>query len=129
MSLSGAGLLLGLIPLVLVGCASGGAGGAAGSTSPSAAETPPGATSTTVSSNPSAPLPPVPVETRTPDEAFLASLIGLTRAEATNKAEAAGFTIRIASVDGKPRALTMDYSPQRINVNLAHDKVTEATVG
>ena len=121
--------LLGLASLAIVGCSSGGTGGSAGSTSPSAAATSPAATSTTVSGDPSAPAAPVPMATKTPDAAFLASLIGLTRAEAATKAEAAGFTIRIASVDGQPRALTMDYSPQRININLAHDKVTEATVG
>jgi hypothetical protein len=112
------------VPMAVASCAGGGTGGSADASSPSAV-----ATSTTVSADPSAPAPPAPVATSTPDEAFLASLIGLTRAEATQKAAAAGFTIRIASVDGKARALTMDYSPQRINVNLAHDKVTEATVG
>ncbi len=124
---SGVVALLGLTPLLIVGCGSGGSSGtgnSAGTTNPSSA-----VTSTTTTSNPTAPVPPVPAVTNSPDAAFLASLVGLTLAEATKKVEAAGFTIRIASVDGKPRALTMDYSPQRINVNLAHDKVTKATVG
>ena len=66
----------------------------------------------------------------TPDAAaVLAALKGLTQEQAEAKVTAAGYTIRIASVDGQPRALTMDYSPSRINLDITGGVVTGATVG
>lgn len=79
-----------------------------------------------VSSTPTASLPPVAPE---PDnDAVSQALVGLPEAAAQAKAEAAGYTVRVAVVDGEPRALTMDYRPDRINVELENGVVVGAYV-
>ena len=79
-------------------------------------------------------LPPLPpplqdVTTQPDAAAVSAALVGLPLADAETKAQAAGYTTRIASVDGEPRALTMDYSPSRINLEVVADRVTATSVG
>ena len=75
--------------------------------------------------NPSLP-PPSPE----PDnDAVDAALQGMSQADAESTAIAAGYTIRIASVDGEGRAMTMDYRYDRINLELEGGLVTRAYVG
>lgn len=59
----------------------------------------------------------------TPEEA--AVLVGLTEAEATAEAEARGWSLRVARLDGEDLALTEDYSPTRVNVAVEAGEVTE----
>lgn len=73
--------------------------------------------------------PPLPPPTPEPDnEAVEAALLGMSQADAESKAIAAGYTIRIASVDGEGRAMTMDYRFDRINLELEGGLVTRAYV-
>lgn len=61
--------------------------------------------------------------------AFAVTLLGRTRAEAKAAAQAAGYTFRVVSVDGQPRAVTMDYRPDRIDATIVKGVVTEVSVG
>lgn len=56
-------------------------------------------------------------------------LLGLTEAEATAAAESRGWAVRIAERDGEQFALTMDYSPTRVNLTIQDDLVTYVFVG
>lgn len=56
-------------------------------------------------------------------------LLGLTEAEATAAAESRGWTVRIAARDGEQFALTMDYSPTRVNLTIDNDLVTYLFIG
>lgn len=78
---------------------------------------------------PALPPPVQDVSTQPDTAAVSAALVGLPLTEAEAKAQAAGYTTRIASVDGEGRALTMDYSPSRINLDVVAEKVTNASVG
>ncbi len=51
-------------------------------------------------------------------------VIGLPVDEAEAAAEEAGFTMRIARQDGEDLALTMDFIPNRVNVEVADGVVT-----
>jgi hypothetical protein len=62
-------------------------------------------------------------------EEFAATLVGTSAEEAEAAADAAGVTYRVVMVDGEPRAVTLDYRPDRVNVAIEDDVVTEATVG
>ena len=62
-------------------------------------------------------------------EEFAATIVGKSDAEAKAATEAAGLTYRVVMVDGQPRAVTMDYRPDRVNVSLKDDVVVAATVG
>jgi hypothetical protein len=74
--------------------------------------------------------PALPPPTPEPDnDAVNAALVGMSAAAAEEAASAAGYTVRIAVVDGEPRALTMDYRTNRINLELANDVVVRASVG
>lgn len=55
-------------------------------------------------------------------------IIGMTQAEAEAYAEANEVEFRIGSIDGEPRALTMDYRPGRITASLEDDVVVSYTV-
>ncbi len=57
------------------------------------------------------------------------TLVGMPADEAEQAVTEAGFVWRVASVDGEPRALTMDYRTDRINAELVEDEVTRVTVG
>lgn len=57
------------------------------------------------------------------------TLVGLTVAQAEQRAEAAHKTTRVAVRDGEHVALTMDYRSDRINLIVDDGKVTTATVG
>lgn len=83
------------------------------------------------------PMPePMPVETVAPggdlplptevslDEA-IALLTGLAEPEALDAAAAAGWTVRTVRLDGEDLAVTMDYSPTRVNVAIEGGIVTE----
>jgi hypothetical protein len=62
-------------------------------------------------------------------EAFAATVIGMTEAEAITAIEDAGFIARVVARDGEYFAVTEDYSVSRINLVVVDDRVTEATVG
>lgn len=62
-------------------------------------------------------------------EEFAATIVGKSSDEAEAATEAAGFTYRVVMVDGEPRAVTMDYRPDRVNVSLKDDVVIASTVG
>lgn len=114
--------------LVLAACGSG--SGSDTDVRPSA--TAPGsapAASSADAADPSRPVLPPPTADEPDSEAVNAALVGMTEAQATAAATAAGYTVRIASVDGEPRALTMDYRFDRINLQLESGTVTGATVG
>ncbi len=103
--------LLGSLLLLLSLSACG--GGAAG---PPASSPPPSAT--------------LPAPTDPPNSAAVsAALVGLSQSEAEARAAAAGYMTRVASVDGQPRPLTMDYSASRINLDIADGRVVSVTVG
>ena len=53
----------------------------------------------------------------------------LTFAAADKLAQANGYTARLASVNGKPQALTMDYRVDRMNLSTVINAVTECTYG
>lgn len=61
--------------------------------------------------------------------AFAATLLGTSRAEAKAAAAEAGYELRVISVDGKPKAATSDYRPDRINAAIENGAVTAVTVG
>jgi hypothetical protein len=68
-------------------------------------------------------------EQRERTEAFAATVIGMTEAEAITAIEDAGFIARVVARDGEYFAVTEDYSVSRINLVVVDDRVTEATVG
>lgn len=57
------------------------------------------------------------------------SLIGLTEGEAQKVASSRGWTMRVASVDGKENMLTADYSFTRVNVTIVSGVITSVSVG
>lgn len=57
------------------------------------------------------------------------SLKGMTETAAVAKVEATGRTIRIARRDKETFALTMDYRPDRINIEVDNGTVTSVNVG
>lgn len=63
------------------------------------------------------------------DQAVVDTLVGLSAEEAERTAAANGWAYRVAELDGEPQALTMDYSPQRVNVSIAGGAVIAVTVG
>lgn len=64
-----------------------------------------------------------------PTDDEIASFVGLTEAEAGERAAASGWTIRIAARDGEQFQLTMDYRPERINLTIEAGTVTAAFGG
>jgi hypothetical protein len=69
------------------------------------------------------PVPDTPVSTVTVESAR--TLLGLSEAEATKVAEAAGWTLRVARRDGTDLMLTQEYNGSRVNVALEKKVVTE----
>jgi len=57
------------------------------------------------------------------------TLVGLSLEEATKVVGTRGWTLRVASVDGKENMLTMDYSYSRVNVSVVDGIVTAVTIG
>lgn len=53
----------------------------------------------------------------------------LTFADADKLAQANGYTARLASINGKPQALTMDFRFDRMNLSTVINAVTECTYG
>lgn len=64
-----------------------------------------------------------------PTDEEIASFVGLTEAEAGERAAAAGWSVRIAARDGEQFQLTMDYRPDRINLSIEAGTVTAAFGG
>ena len=56
-------------------------------------------------------------------------LLGFSEADAQRCAEELGWAFRVGRRDGESFALTMDYSPQRVNVEVDDDVVTLIGVG
>ncbi|MFZ9780104.1 MAG: hypothetical protein ACO3EM_08050, partial [Ilumatobacteraceae bacterium] len=56
-------------------------------------------------------------------------LLGFREADAQRCAEELGWAFRVGRRDGESFALTMDYSPQRVNVEIDDDVVTLIGVG
>jgi hypothetical protein len=57
------------------------------------------------------------------------TLVGLLLEEAEKVASSRGWTLRVASVDGKENMLTTDYSYSRVNVSVIDGVVTAVTIG
>ncbi|MCZ3386124.1 MAG: hypothetical protein LH630_03965 [Actinomycetia bacterium] len=55
--------------------------------------------------------------------------LGLSESEAKKYAGQIGQEVRVAGRDGECFALTMDYSPERVNLYLENDEVVAATIG
>jgi hypothetical protein len=72
------------------------------------------------------PLPDLDVTQETRDLAN--SLVGLSESDAVAKVEATGRTIRIARRDKEMFALTMDYRPDRINIEVDAGVVTKVDI-
>lgn len=83
------------------------------------------------SSGPSGgPVEPAPTATVAPVTVDMArALIGLTLAEAQKVCDGNGWTLRVASEDGKENFLTTDWSQTRVNVDLVKGAVTRVSVG
>lgn len=74
--------------------------------------------------------PPVSSPADDPDQNTIdEALTGRTTEEAEAAATAAGYTVRVVSVDGEPKMTTMDYRTNRINLEIEDDVVTRAFVG
>lgn len=56
-------------------------------------------------------------------------LLGFSEADAQQCSTELGWAFRVAERDGESFALTMDYSPQRVNVVVSADQVTAISVG
>lgn len=60
---------------------------------------------------------------------FAATLIGMPEETAVGAAAAAGYTTRISTRDGESFPMTMDYRPDRINLDITAGAVVSTTVG
>ncbi len=63
-------------------------------------------------------VPPVADESQAAAEEVGKSIVGLPIEEATTAAEAAGFTVRVTTLDGAPQAATKDLRTDRLNVSV-----------
>jgi heat shock protein HslJ len=61
--------------------------------------------------------------------ALAGTLVGMSAADAEKATTDAGYVFRVTSVDGEPKAVTMDYREDRINAELESDKVVRVTIG
>lgn len=57
------------------------------------------------------------------------TLIGLSESGAKQKADDEGWGFRVGRRDNEAYALTADYSPTRVTVEIDNGKVTKVTVG
>lgn len=73
------------------------------------------------------PAPPATVAPVTTAQA--GTLIGLTLAEAQKVCDGKGWTIRVASMEGKENMLTTDWKPNRVNVDILGGVVTAVSIG
>ena len=81
---------------------------------------------------PDAPADPPAAEEADPaaeDPADANSYVGMTLADASARADKAEIRWRIVEEDGKPRAVTMDHRPDRLNFSVAAGKVIRVTKG
>jgi heat shock protein HslJ len=62
-------------------------------------------------------------------QALADTLVGMPADEAQSAAEEAGYTFRVLAEDGVNNAVTSDYRPDRINVEIESGKVTKVSVG
>ena len=60
---------------------------------------------------------------------YAAGLIGFDEQAAQTCVEDAGLSWRVVARDGEYFAVTLDYSPQRINAAIVKSVVTETSVG
>lgn len=137
--------IVGLVSLVAVALSVAGCSvrvGGSSSPSPSPSASSPSASPSATYSDPSETLPtvnpsssaytinPEPIGTKPPaSAAFLDSFIGLSLADAEQKAKTAGYVTRVVSIDGQPQMVTMDYSDSRLNFDIVNNKVTKVIVG
>ena len=63
------------------------------------------------------------------DPADTSSYVGMTLSEASARADKAEIRWRIVEEDGKPRPVTMDYRPERLNFSVAEGKIIRVTKG
>lgn len=62
-------------------------------------------------------------------QAVADTLVGMSAEEAEKAVVAAGLTWRVVAEDGSFKAVTSDYRPDRVNVEITDGTVTTATVG
>ena len=62
-------------------------------------------------------------------QALADSLPGMSEADAVAAIEAAGLSVRITARDGEDFPITMDYRPDRIDLQIADGRVVTATIG
>ena len=62
-------------------------------------------------------------------QALADSLPGMSEVDAVAAIEKAGLTSRITSRDGEDFPITMDYRPDRLDLQIVNGKVTSATIG
>lgn len=60
---------------------------------------------------------------------FAKSLVGKLPSVAARAATAHGYSLRIISVDGVGRPVTMDYWATRINLEFRHGRISKVSVG
>lgn len=71
----------------------------------------------------------VPAHSRTPVNQSEQSYIGLSEAEALDKASAFGLRARVVSRDGKSSKVTKDHCPERLNFIISGGKVARVQKG
>jgi hypothetical protein len=75
----------------------------------------------------------VPKPTQEPTDTVTANLhaalVGCTEADATSRAQAAGWTVRVVRRDGEDFAVTMDFNPARLNLSIEKGIVTDVNPG
>ena len=59
-----------------------------------------------------------------PTEESAAVLVGLTEADATDAAEACGWILRVVRRDGEDQPATLEFPPNRVNVDVTDGEVT-----
>lgn len=60
---------------------------------------------------------------------FGKKLLGLSVAQAEARAAKRDYTVRVVSVNGQSRPMTMDYRPDRLNLYVEDGRVTQVTTG
>ena len=111
------------------GTSTGSTPGTAGSTGSTGS---PGSTPGTAAA-PCKPGATVPKPTQEPTDAMTANLqaalVGCPEADATSRAQAAGWTVRVVHRDGEDFTVTMDFNPARLNLSIEKGVVTEVKPG